>query len=411
MNQKQEKNKFKFYSLIFFFVITGSANTILNKYMLDTKSKDVKFGIHPWFITFGMFIGESFSLILFYFSNKKNKIKNIEKLTELKDKKDNINLLNSNDTPTNTENSNKKKIAKYYIFILPALCDFFGSTIATFGLVYLSSSIYQMMRGILIIFVMILSIIILKSKMVAHNYLGALILIIGLILTGISPMVEGDDEENSEFKGIILIIISQIFSAIQYVVEEKIVRSYTVDSFQMVGFEGMWGSIVYIVVLIIFQFIKCNDFNTNLKKNICAYKKDSGNIYLEDTIFALKQMIEKKILILLFMLYITSIGIFNISGINLMEYSSSAARAVLDNLRTILIWFYFLLIPQSSNYKDLEENFKYLQLLGFILIIIGNLIYNEILDIKYLGLSKCYKTKVDNKNDNKRDIQNELYNV
>jgi hypothetical protein len=356
-----------------------------------------------------MFIGESFSLILFYFSNKKNKIKNIEKLTELKD---NINLLNSNDKPTNTENSNKKKISKYYIFILPALCDFFGSTIATFGLVYLSSSIYQMMRGILIIFVMILSILILKSKMLAHNYLGALILIIGLILTGISPMVEGDDKKNSEFKGIILIIISQIFSAFQYVVEEKIVRSYIVDSFQMVGFEGMWGSIVYIVVLIIFQFIKCNDFNQNLKENICAYRDNyDGNIYLEDTNFALKQMIKKKILILLFMLYITSIGIFNISGINLMEYSSSAARAVLDNLRTILIWFYFLLIPQSSNYEELEETFKYLQLLGFILIIIGNLIYNEILDIKYLGLSKCYKTKEDNKNDNKRDIQNELYSV
>ena len=409
MNQKQEKNKFKFYSLIFFFVMTGSANTILNKYMLSTKSKDAKFGIHPWFITFGMFIGESFSLILFYFSNKKNKIKNIEKLTELKD---NVNLINSNDTSTNADNSDKKKIAKYYIFILPALCDFFGSTIATFGLVYLSSSIYQMMRGILIIFVMILSILILKSKMLAHNYLGALILIIGLILTGISPMVEGDDEENSEFKGIILIIISQIFSAIQYVVEEKIVRSYIVDSFQMVGFEGMWGSIVYIVVLIIFQFIKCNDFNQNLKENICAYRDNyDGNIYLEDTNFALKQMIKKKILILLFILYITSIGIFNISGINLMEYSSSAARAVLDNLRTILIWFYFLLIPQSSNYEELEETFKYLQLLGFILIIIGNLIYNEILDIKYLGLSKCYKTKEDNKNDNKRDIQNELYSV
>ncbi len=94
-----------------------------------------------------------------------------------------------------------------------------------------------------------------------------------------------------------------------------------------------------------------------------------------------------------------------------MEYSSSAARAVLDNLRTILIWFYFLLIPQSSSYEELEEKFKYLQLLGFILIIIGNLIYNEILDIKYLGLSKCYKTKEDNKNDNKRDIQNELYSV
>ncbi len=63
----------------------------------------------------------------------------------------------------------------------------------------------------------------------------------------------------------------------------------------MVGFEGMWGSIVYIVVLIIFQFIKCNDFNKNLKENICAYRDNyDGNIYLEDTNFALKQMIKKK---------------------------------------------------------------------------------------------------------------------
>ena len=406
MNQKQEKSDFKFYTLIFFFVITGSANTILNKYMLSTESKDTKFDIHPWFITFGMFIGESFSLILYYISikNKKNKNESTENLTELKE--DN-NFLNSNNS-TNTESSEEKKIPKCYIFIIPALCDFFGSTIATFGLVYLSSSIYQMMRGILIIFVMILSIIILKSKMKIYNYLGALILIIGLILTGISPMVEGNEEENSEMKGIILIIISQIFSAFQYVVEEKIVRNYIVDSFQMVGFEGMWGSIVYIVILIIFQFINCKKFNTNLKKNICAYR-EGHETYLENTIFAFEQMLEKKILILLFMLYITSIGIFNISGINLMEYSSSAARAVLDNLRTILIWFYFLLIPQSSNYEELEESFKFLQLFGFILIIIGNMIYNQLLDIKYLGLSKFSKTNEEN--EKKRIIQKELYNV
>ena len=410
MTQNQEKSKFKFYILIFSFIMTGSANTILNKYMLSTESKETKFDIHPWFITFGMFIGESFSLILYYFSikNKKNKNKTIENLTELKE--DN-NLINSKNS-LNTENSAEKKIPKCYIFMIPALCDFFGSTIATFGLVYLSSSIYQMMRGILIIFVMILSIIILKSKMLIHNYLGALILIIGLILTGISPMVEGNDKENSEFKGIILIIISQIFSAFQYVVEEKIVRSYIVDSFQMVGFEGMWGSILYIVILIIFQNIKCK--NQDLIENICAYrkdKKDKNVVYLEDTIFAFEQMLEKKILILLFLLYITSIGIFNIAGINLMEYSSSAARAVMDNLRTILIWFFFLLIPQPNNYEDLKESFKYLQLFGFILIIIGNMIYNQFLDIKYLGLSKCSKTNEDNKIEKKREIKNELYNI
>lgn len=75
-----------------------------------------------------------------------------------------------------------------------------------------------------------------------------------------------------------------------------------------------------------------------------------------------------------------SMACFNGSGVAVTKYGSSPQRATLDTARTVIIWLFFLIFPVPGG-----EVFSYLQLVGYIMIVPGTLIYNEIVVIPFCG--------------------------
>jgi len=73
---------------------------------------------------------------------------------------------------------------------------------------------------------------------------------------------------------------------------------------------------------------------------------------------------------------IVSIAFFNFFGISITKYASATTRMVLDSVRTIVIWGFSLLMGW--------QDFQSLQITGFILLIMGTCIYNEILVLGFL---------------------------
>jgi len=112
-----------------------------------------------------------------------------------------------------------------------------------------------------------------------------------------------------------------------------------------------------------------------------------GSWWLEAPIFAIKQVFNGGILILYVFVYIFSIAVFNFSGITVTKHLSSPARAVLDSVRTVTVWLYFLVIPSPIVLDHLHEHFKWLQLVGFIILLVGTVIFNEILVLPWLGFN------------------------
>lgn len=74
-------------------------------------------------------------------------------------------------------------------------------------------------------------------------------------------------------------IISQCFSGGKYITEELLLVGKGLDPLYVVGWEGFFGMIYYIILLPIFQHIKCSQVG------LCS---DSGTI--ENTTLALQQM-------------------------------------------------------------------------------------------------------------------------
>ena len=404
-------NKVLLYILILLMIGTGSVNTIFNKILQKLKGKGILFEQHHWIITFGMFCGELASIFFYiYVSIKKKTSKKGEILVEGQQQTE-----EENQETKESEKKERPPVPTNLIFAITASCDLAGTTINTFGLTYLTTSMFQMMRGLELFFVCFWSTVYLKNPLYRHAVLGISSLIFGLFLVGLNAILndKGETARNPPV-GIVLLCVSQLFSSTEYVIQEKFIKHYDVHPFQLVGFEGLWGVIMYTTLLVIFQFIDCSDWSDALKE-IC-FEDDEKHIVVEDSIFAFKQMWDNKQLLIVYIFYVVSIALYNIVGINLTKLVSSTARAVVDTVRTVFIWLFFLFFTPV---EGTEEDFHVLQLIGFFFVVLGTLVYNEIISIPFLNLdyytrdniAKREKEKKKNQTeDDEEERKNKLYN-
>ena len=386
--------------LMVFMFLTGSTNTIANKLQQNSTSLGIMYEQHQKFVTFCMFIGESICLLIYiFFTNKNNKTDedNLNQISKLLTNNDTSNLEETNENnyekiDNNEINDIKKEEAKFWYFLIPATFDLFGSSINSISLTYLPPSVYQMFRGAMIIFTVIGSMLILGNKYYRHHLLGIIIVICGLLIVGLNTIFlkkkdDKKDKKDKPFIGIILVLTSQVFSCMLYISEEKLIKKFNAHPLKVTGTEGCWGIILYIILLFIFYQIRCDHWG-DIKEYLCV-ENDKHQYRIEDGLFAIRQIFHKGSLTFLVFLYISSIALFNFSGLTVTKYSSASARAIIDTLRTIMVWVFFLTMPFVP--KRTKETFSFVQLIGFLLLIFGSLIFNEVIEIPYYGFNEYTK--------------------
>ena len=57
--------------------------------------------------------------------------------------------------------------------------------------------------------------------------------------------------------GVILIVFSTVCSGSRFAVEEKIMKSHNLDPFYVIGMEGVFGTLMGVIIIVIFNFITC----------------------------------------------------------------------------------------------------------------------------------------------------------
>ena len=109
-----------------------------------------------------------------------------------------------------------------------------------------------MLRGMKIIFTAALSILFLKKRLFRHHWTSIAFIFIGLILVGVAVLTSATSSIETKPLGIIILLVAAAFSSCLYVVEEKLLGSYELDPLKVVGFEGLWGVIMWCILLPIF---------------------------------------------------------------------------------------------------------------------------------------------------------------
>lgn len=96
---------------------------------------------------------------------------------------------------------------------------------------------------------------------------------------------------------------------------------------------------------------------------------------LESAPYAIAQMANSLPLNIAVLGSICSIAFFNFFGITITKHVSSTTRSTIDSTRTFLIWIVSLYLGW--------EHFKWLQMIGFVVLVAGSLISNEVIKVPY----------------------------
>ena len=186
---------------------------------------------HPFFQTACMFVGELLCLGVYYLTRlasaggKSDKKEESETLVQ----NDQLSELNA----TNESEEQKPKLNPLVLWI-PAICDLGGTTLLNVGLFLTYASVYQMLRGIVVVFNGLLSMIFLKQRLYFHHWGGIILIVAGTSIVGLNsilyPAGEGADVPRNAPLGNILVISAQVLAAIQFVVEEKFLSKYDVST-------------------------------------------------------------------------------------------------------------------------------------------------------------------------------------
>ncbi|CAC5373631.1 Solute carrier family 35 member F6 [Mytilus coruscus] len=324
-------------------VITGSINTLSTKWADRERAPgtaDKPHGFdHPFFQAVGMFLGEMMCMVVFL-----------------------VMYCSGRGVTNRQRDANYCGLGYNPLIFLPAsLCDMTGTSLMYIGLNLTYASSFQMLRGAVIIFTALLSVAFLGRTIRAQMWIGIVSVIIGLAIVGVSDIIFNTDK-NKDTNGIIagdlLIIMAQIIVAVQMVYEERVINRFTIHPLEAVGWEGIFGFTLLGLLLIPFFHIDAGAFS-----ELPTHK-------LEDAIDAFHQLGQNWQILTATLGNIFSIAFFNFAGISVTREISATTRMVLDSVRTIIIWVAALALDW--------QKFIALQILGFVILIIGMMLYNDI---------------------------------
>lgn len=351
----------------------GTCTVVIQKFLFQQKALgSPEYGEHkfmkPWFQTNSMFIGMFLSLIVYEIQRCLHKKKDFT-------------------IPLQEESKPASNFKLYFCVAVPACCDLLATSLMNIGLLYIEASVWQMLRGSMVLFSSIFCAFILKRPHYPYMWWSVLVITIALSIVGFSIVAStgvgrSGVSEGKVILAILLTIGSQIISATQIVVEDYLLHDLVASPFLIVGVEGLWGTIITCVV-----FLPLNQF---------AFKNlPEGEGLHEDTIDTFKMIGNSAILIVFIIAYVLVILFYNVTAMFVTNITSAVVRTILEGLRTLCIWLVQLIIfyaSEGTKYgnenPDIGEEWtqwSFMQLAGFFMLFTGMLLYNKILKLPFLN--------------------------
>ncbi|OBT42214.1 hypothetical protein VE00_06855 [Pseudogymnoascus sp. WSF 3629] len=273
---------------------------------------------------------------------------------------------------------------KVTMLALPATCDILGTTLMNAGFLFVVASVYQMTRGMLVIWVGIFSVVFLKKKLYLFQWSALATVVLGVTLVGLAGSLQAEDvtkpasvmegaknaaviisrvastpDAISTMIGVFLIAGAQIFTATQFVLEEFILEKYALEPLRVVGWEGIFG----------FSFTALG----MLVLHLAIGRTPEGQLGYFDAVEGLRQMFYNKQILISSVLIMISIGGFNFFGLSVTRSVSATSRSTIDTCRTLFIW----IVSLSLGWERLGPT-TLLQVAGFCLLVYGTFLFNGI---------------------------------
>ena len=236
----------------------------------------------------------------------------------------------------------------------------------------LDAAVWQMMRGAIVIFSAIFTVTFLKRKLLPYKWVSVAITTAGLVCVGTAAMLDEKKKDSqgggSAGLGITLVLCAQVMSAFQMCFEEKLLTGQNVSAKKTVGYEGFWGIVLMGVILALLNVAPGNDY---------------GGVF--ENVADSQVMLTSPEIQFLCGSFMLSIAFYNWFGLTVSKKLSAVTRCLIDTCRTLVVWLVQLALwKYGSDYGESLKPHSWLQLIGFVLVIIGTLCYNAVIKLPRL---------------------------
>ncbi|OZJ03471.1 hypothetical protein BZG36_02747 [Bifiguratus adelaidae] len=269
---------------------------------------------------------------------------------------------------------------KAVLFWIPTLCDMTATTtlqLMNVGLIYTTASVYQMLRGAVVIFTGLFSWIFLGRRITKQDWLSLVLVVGGVAIVGMSSIIfptqttksSLDEDPDSPILpppeldwtsviGVLLVLGAQLFTASQFVIEEKLMVRFGVRPIKAVALEGIFGLLSVLIGMPILHFT--------------LGQKYPGGYF--DVPAGFHQIVDHPVIWLTVLGSCFSIAFFNFFGLSVTTQLKATARSIIDTCRTLFIWMVSIALGW--------EHFSSIQVIGFTILVLGTLIFNGVIGPK-----------------------------
>jgi drug/metabolite transporter (DMT)-like permease len=232
-----------------------------------------------------------------------------------------------------------------------------------------------MLGGAMIVFATLFGSACMGRRLEATHWIGLTACTAGVVCISASSilasdvlLVAGGGKPEVAF-GIALILLGQLFQALRMVLESWLLRDAHLPEHHVIGWEGAWGLLLMLGLVCPVVYA------------VPGY--DNG--HSEDLVDTGVMLANSPRLQVIVVLYVFSCVSYNIIGIRVSGIFSSLQRMMLEASRSLIVWAVTLLVhyridPQSE-FGETWTPYSFLQMLGFVMLLVGQAIYADLLPI------------------------------
>ena len=352
-----------------------------------------------------MLLWKDFTIIGFFFSN----LTFLSEITcglltfitkiKMKNNKEQLQESTNLNTVNNAINVKNQKVkCKLHLLFLaiPAFFDFLQYNVLSYyccteGI--LLNALQEDVKNAKILSCLILCFLFLRTPIYKHQTIAIIITVIGVAINVIFICSNNSGEHyisNIGCSFLVFFVLNTLYVA-KSVSEKYFMEKYKIYPFDVLLFQGLLGLIINVLFLIPASFIECKT-----STGVCAPIGNEKIHYFE---FDLLKIALKDCLFwrFMFLVYIGDIILYGFS-VWTNYYFSPTHLNIAEGISTIFMWIVSLIwLNINDGYRNSIK-----PLVGNLLIVIGTLIYNEIIIFKFFNLHHFTKREITLRGENER---------
>lgn len=312
-----------------------------------------------------------------------------------------VNLSEDNTSPERTQSSGSqsglhkdnivvqkdyKTLKIFLLFSIPALFHFLSFNILSLVCAsqgqYLNGLQAELKNG-RIIFTSLICLVAFRFQYYKHHIIAIVLIIIGLIVNIVALSYYNKDvRDNFAVKHFLLFFLTYLLDGGKVVIEKKLLDKFKLIPLQAIFIEGICGIVINVVFALFAMIIPCNE-----SLGVCT-----GNSLFDFNALG-TALTETKFYLFLLLILISSI-IDDVFSMLTVYYFLPTHQNVADAISSCLLWITINLFYPANLQQNLPFLNSFFPFPGYVVSILGSLMYNEIIVFYFCGLAENTKKEI-----------------